>query len=102
MNRTCVSRRQVLRGGAGVVGAVAVLAATGSQAAEKVCVDMTQPSSNKGLREALKFTEKAPDPKMSCGTCGFFKPGELPCGSCDIFTGPANTNGWCESWSAKG
>ena len=71
-------------------------------AADKVCADPSKMTADqKGLRETLNYVEKAPDAKMSCGTCGFFQPSGDGCGTCMIFTGPANAAGHCDSWSAK-
>lgn len=102
-----LSRRKLLERGlqlplGGVLLATAATVQTAS-AADKVCADPKQMDSDKrSIREALNYVEKATDPKMSCGTCGFFMPDGSGCGSCMIFTGPANANGHCESWAAKG
>ena len=97
------SRRKLLERGLQISLGGVVLAATAAKAAEKVCVDMEHlDSGQKSIRESLNYTNKAPDPKMSCGLCGFYEAKADGCGECMIFTGPAAAAGHCDSWSAKG
>jgi hypothetical protein len=59
--------------------------------------------SEKSLRVAQHYVEQSPDPAKVCGGCGFFSAAEGAgdCGRCQIFNGPANAKGHCESWAAK-
>lgn len=98
------SRRKLLERGLQISlgGVVMAAAVSKAQAAEKVCVDMEHlDSGQKSIRESLNYTNKAPDPKMSCGQCGFYEAKADGCGNCMIFTGPAAAAGHCDSWSAK-
>jgi len=59
--------------------------------------------SENSLRKASHYVEQAPDPAKNCTGCGFFTAGEgaNPCGKCEIFLGPVNAKGHCDSWAAK-
>lgn len=99
-----VSRRNLLAGGARLAGAASVLAVAGAWAQESkaVCVDLAADSSNPSLRSALNFTEQSPHSEKACKGCGFFVNDDATgkCGSCKIFSGPTNPNGYCDSWAA--
>ncbi len=105
-----LSRRKLLGQGlqlsvGGVVLAAAAAAATKTAAAAdaKVCVDMAHlPAEALSIRESLNYVEKSPDATKTCAGCGFFEAKGDGCGNCMIFTGPANANGHCDSWAAKG
>jgi hypothetical protein len=105
MSNGNISRRKLLERSlqlplGGVV--LAAVAAQSAAAAEKACFDMeAADAGQKGIRESLNYVEKSKDPKQICGTCGFFESTTGGCGNCMIFTGPANANGHCDSWSAK-
>jgi hypothetical protein len=54
------------------------------------------------LRAVQHYTETSPDPQKVCAGCAFFKADvQGSCGSCDLFKGPANRGGKCDSWSPK-
>jgi len=55
------------------------------------------------LRKASKYVEEAPDAAKNCLGCGFFQadPANATCGKCEIFIGPVNARGHCDSWAAK-
>ncbi len=59
--------------------------------------------SENSLRQASHYVEEAPDPAKNCTGCGFFTAGEggSNCGKCEIFLGPVNARGHCDSWAAK-
>ena len=92
------SRRELLWAGAAVF--LAGAGATRAKAAGNACVDLSAASANAGLRTALNFTEVSKDPAKTCGACAFFT-AEGACGSCKIFSGPTNPQGFCESWSPR-
>jgi hypothetical protein len=56
----------------------------------------------KSLRDSLNYVEQSPDPSKSCTACSFFEAAGDGCGTCHIFSGPANPHGHCDSWGAKG
>ena len=92
-----ISRRRVLVAGA------AALASARTAAADKVCADPAKlDDGQKSLRDSLNYVEQSPDPSKTCKDCGFFQPASDGCGSCQIFSGPANANGRCDSWGPKG
>ena len=59
--------------------------------------------SEAGLRKVNNYTESSPHSDKNCLNCAFFKPdpslGNASCGHCDIFTGPAHQDAYCDSWS---
>jgi len=103
MKNAMCSRRALLAHGLKLPLGGFLLAATAAHAADKACVDMERlDEGQKSIRESLKYTDTAPDPKTTCATCGFFEPTSAGCGNCMIFSGPVAATAHCESWSAKG
>jgi hypothetical protein len=93
------SRRDVVQRAAGVVATLALLPLAARPAkSAATCADPASES----LRESLHYAEAAPNPAQSCSACGFFSAGDGGCGSCTIMSGPVNSKGHCDSWSAKG
>jgi hypothetical protein len=100
-------RREILGRGLKLLTAVAALPLAVSRASA-AAASCTQPDSQP-LRESLHYTDVAQEAAKACAGCGFFtaeagKPdGEQKpaCGNCMIFSGPVNTTGHCDSWSAK-
>lgn len=82
-------------------GAFATLAGS-AMAAEGLCADpKAMDSGQQSLRASLNYTEMASDQTKVCSACAFFQPASDGCGTCMIFSGPANPKGHCDSWSAK-
>jgi hypothetical protein len=99
-----VSRRTLLQTSVRI--AIATVAAgeliPNAVSAEKVCADPSSMDSDaKSLRGSLHYVEISPDTTKTCSMCGFFQPAAEGCGTCQIFSGPANTQGHCDSWSRK-
>lgn len=94
------SRRVVLSGGARFLLALGLLPLAARKAlAAEACAD-----AESGLRVPLHYVEASPDPAKTCSGCSFFKAdgADTPaCGMCQIFNGPANPKGHCDSWSKK-
>ena len=83
-------------------GLLIAATATAASAADKLCADPDKmDSGQRSIRESLNYVEKSPDPAKTCAACGFFQASGDGCGNCMIFTGIANANGHCDSWSAK-
>ena len=97
------SRRQVLSG-AVLLPAVALaltVAACEERELKVTCYDPEKQPDNAGLRQALHYVEVSSDTQRTCSGCAFFKTAEEACGRCQIFDGPANPRGHCDSWSAR-
>ena len=102
-----VSRRAVLQT-AGQVSLVttAALAVTGCGDGESliVCADPNKMSvSENSIRKANNYVEKSPHADKNCAGCGFMHPvpeGES-CAKCEIYLGPVNPAGYCDSYSAR-
>jgi hypothetical protein len=99
MSVRSITRRQVIADAARAVpvAGLALLAARTAFAAG--CADPDD-----SLRSSLHYTEASTDAQKICAACGFFTPGSgggAACGNCNIFSGPANPKGHCDSWSAK-
>jgi len=100
-----ISRRGLLQSGLTTALASAVLVgpARGAAAAGQVCADPAKmDSGQKSLRESLNYAEESPDPSKTCNACSFFESAGDGCGTCHIFSGPANPHGHCDAWGAKG
>jgi High potential iron-sulfur protein len=106
MSEQIFSRRFVLGRGLQVSGlGVAAWALSGCDQAEKVaaCAGPNNLTfSENSLRQASHYVEEAPDPAKNCTNCGFFTAEAAnPCGKCEIFIGPVNARGHCDSWAEK-
>ena len=100
------TRRQLVRLGVQLpaIGAAgSVLIACGAKQSAPLCANPDDWSmSEGGLRKANNYTELSEDPEKNCRNCAFFKAeADSSCGQCDIFTGAAHADGYCDSWSAK-
>jgi hypothetical protein len=94
-------RRRLLIG-ATACGALTIGACKSDKPAACANPENMSPS-EKSLREAQHYVERSPDPAKVCAGCGFFSAadGAGDCGHCQIFNGPANAKGRCESWAAR-
>ena len=87
--------------GAGAGGSASGNAGGGSQT---VCADPQKLSDDEqSMRAAAHYNETSPDPQKVCAGCAFFGAAQSPgaCGQCEMFHGPVNSHGHCDSWSAK-
>jgi len=107
MNDTVISRRALLGRGLHLPAAGAALwalSACDQQPKIEACAGPNNLTlSENSLRQASHYVEQAPDPAKTCAGCGFFTPDEAGgrCGKCEIFLGPVNAAGHCDSWAAK-
>ncbi|MDX2221308.1 MAG: hypothetical protein SFV21_01090 [Rhodospirillaceae bacterium] len=107
MDREPLSRRGAIRAGAQLTAvgtAMWALAACGEQSQALVCADPNKLSvAENSLRKANNYSEKSPDPAKTCSGCGFMPPlaAGATCGKCEIFIGPVNPAGYCDSFSAR-
>jgi hypothetical protein len=102
-----LSRRSVLKRSVELpLGLLLVSAGMSTLAAAEVggiCADPSKmDAGQKSTRESLHYTEGSPDAAKTCSECGFFQPTADGCGTCMIFSGPANSRGHCDSWAPKG
>ena len=104
MNDKRYSRRTVVRLAAriSVAGAVGGVISACGQSGGTVCVDPDELSFGEtSIRNANNYVEVSKEPDKNCANCAFFKAeAGAACGDCEIFTGPANKDGYCDSWSA--
>ena len=97
MSMLPISRRGAIVGAIRLVPAAGLVSSAAGRAFAAACADPED-----GLRKSLHYTEASPDAKQTCSGCAFFTADAGGgCGSCKIFTGPANPKGRCDSWSAK-
>jgi len=89
------SRRTLLRH---VVG----LGALGVNAKLLAAACAVPGAGDSAMRAELHYTEASPDPGKRCTGCAFFSNLQGACGTCQILNGPANPQGHCDSWSARG
>lgn len=104
MNENKVSRRVTLKLLTAVPVVSAVLSACGSKSKPDSCNDVSALSaSEKAVRDALKYTDKSPDPAKVCTGCLQWEPNADPaqCGGCKVVKGPIHPDGYCSSWAAK-
>jgi hypothetical protein len=108
MEESTFTRRALLRQGLQLPAAgAALMALSACGEGEKkpkaiVCADPNALSvAENSLRKAGHYEEKAPDPTKTCNGCGFFTMEKAPCGKCEIFQGPVNSGGHCDSWAAR-
>lgn len=98
-----LSRRRLLGITMGFGGAWALnLAGCGKSGPAQLCADPDKLNDEQlSLRTSLRYTERAPD-KETCAGCAFFKAEEnSACGTCELFKGPVNPQGHCDSWSKR-
>jgi hypothetical protein len=104
MSKAVLSRRDLLRGGALGIGALAGLSACSKHKAIS-CAAVDGLSVEEILpRNKLLYSDVAADPAKTCSTCQQFvpPPSEDRCGSCKIMKGPVHPGGSCKSYVAKG
>ncbi len=112
MSEPGISRRGALRqivglavGGAALVAGLSACGNSGEkQQAASACVDMDSLSASEGsMRKSAHYVEQSPDPSKMCKGCAFFTPAGDggACGACQIFSGPADADGHCDSWAGK-
>ena len=100
------TRRSLLRTGVQLSAAGVALTALNACGEDKpkgtVCADPNALSvAENSLRKASHYVEQAPDPAKNCSGCAFFHAETAPCGKCELFQGPVNQAGHCDSWAAK-
>jgi hypothetical protein len=57
------------------------------------------------MRNALEYVPNTPDKNKTCLNCEYYHPtpkeNKNICGTCDLFPGPVNANGYCNQWYIK-
>jgi hypothetical protein len=90
-----MTRRALLRHAIGI-GTLSV----GTKLLAASCAVPGGPDSS--MRTELHYVEASTDPGKQCAGCAFFSNLQGGCGTCQILNGPANPNGHCDSWAARG
>ena len=104
MNEARVSRRVTLQLLTAAPIVAAVLSACGSKDKPDSCNDVSSlSSSDKAVRDALKYSDTSPDPAKLCKGCLQYEASADPaqCGGCKVVKGPIHPDGYCSSWAAK-
>ncbi len=99
------SRRDVLRGAAGLAVALGGVTACKRDPPPFSCREGAGLSPDEAaLREALAYAEPALDSTRTCAACQqFMKAGaEGSCGQCKVMKGPIHPSGSCKVFSPKG
>jgi hypothetical protein len=54
----------------------------------------------KKQRQRFQYVAQTEKPNERCNNCQFWKPDQVEgeCGGCQLFPGPVNPKGWCNSW----
>lgn len=107
MDQPLIARRDLLNRGlqipaAGV--ALWTLSACGEGEQQIVCAGPNNLTfAENSLRQASHYVEKSPHADKDCSKCGFYSAGEAGnvCGKCEIFVGPVNLAGYCDSYALK-
>jgi hypothetical protein len=61
------------------------------------------PMSQRSMRRALGFQERATNPARTCSKCSFFTAANDDCGTCQLLRGGPTTPGSsCNSWAPAG
>jgi hypothetical protein len=58
----------------------------------------------KQKRQRFSYVAQSNKPNQYCNNCQFWKPDQVEgkCGGCQLFPGPVNPQGWCNSWVQGG
>jgi hypothetical protein len=89
---------------AGAAGGVTAGYGKENKSEGAVCVNLAALGPAQSRQRKLdNYTEKSPDPAQTCSKCRFFSLSAegAACGQCQIFNGPANSNGKCDDWTAR-
>jgi hypothetical protein len=98
------SRRDVLLTGMRLALVVVGTAACGKTRAPQACLDVAALAPDDAhVRTVLAYTEPAPDPDKSCGSCQQFVAAADAgkCGACKVLKGPINPDGTCKVFTPK-
>ena len=54
----------------------------------------------KKQRQRFQYVAQTEKPNERCNNCQFWRPDQVEgeCGGCQLFPGPVNPKGWCNSW----
>ncbi len=88
-----LSRREMIKGMAVIMGAAAVGAGI-----------ITDTASAGGMSQAAAKYQDHPKGAAHCANCTFFTPGASPTamGTCAVVSGKISPDGWCIMYAAKG
>lgn len=81
---------------------------TSSATASADCSDLSELSdAQKKQREqmvgSLNYVEESPQAEKNCANCSLYQQERYGsgCGGCQLFPGPVNAQGYCDSWAPK-
>jgi hypothetical protein len=81
---------------------------TSSATASADCSDLSDLSdAEKKQREqmvgSLNYVEESPQAEKNCANCSLYQQEQYGsgCGGCQLFPGPVNAQGYCDSWAPK-
>ncbi|KMW45582.1 high-potential iron-sulfur protein [Ralstonia insidiosa] len=87
-----LSRRKMLRHGAGALGAVMLT---------RIVFHSQRAEADNGNKAILHYQD-SPKEGHRCADCTAFKPGaEADTGTCKVVGGPVSPNGWCMAFSRR-
>jgi hypothetical protein len=79
---------------------------TGEATASADCSDLSslsdaQKQQRKQMVKSLNYVEKSPNAEKNCANCQLYQQEKYGsgCGGCQLFPGPVNANGYCDSWA---
>lgn len=95
MSQPIHSRRVMLQ----ILGAGGALAVVGCGSSGPNCNDTT--GVDTAMRTTLHYIPASPDPARRCSGCSLYTGGQNGCGTCQLFPGPVDPNGACDSFVAR-
>jgi hypothetical protein len=78
----------------------------GSATASADCSDLSglsdaQRKQRKQMVDSLNYVEESPQAEKNCANCSLYQQEKYGsgCGGCQLFPGPVNAQGYCDSWA---
>ncbi len=103
-----MTRRELLRRGAGLGAATIGLLVLGSSSGcggeeGANCNDTSGLTpQQQSTRSSLGYVAQSPHgAQKNCANCNFYTAGSGRCGGCTLIAGPIEPNAYCNSWAAK-
>jgi len=81
---------------------------TGSATASADCSDLSglsdaEKQQRKQMVKSLNYVKESPKEKKNCANCQLYQQEKYSsgCGGCQLFPGPVNAKGYCDSWAPQ-